>query len=390
MGRPRGTPQAHAQVCGPDPDDEGKLEERTLRLETTLDGAGRVDGNLTPGCAALLKAVLTAFTTQDAPGGHRSPHERNHDALEEALKLVLAGKKGKPYKAVVHIAFEDLLAMQGASALLAAYTGQVADTMAGRAAARTASRARDAQARWTGHRAADQVNGGGDGGTWLTGDAAAAIMPDAIIVPVITTQLAAEHAEAIIAIGAELHRLAAEDDAEAQAAASRTQPPAGAADLARQAERDARMMDLREELVRQAMALVAGPDAVASWLRQRLLGAPGTGTLGIALAGKSLPLDVGHSKTIPPQIRLAATIRSPHCQAHGCTQPAWDCEAHHLIHREDGGDTNLDNCDIYCWWHHHVLIHQMGWTARLNGDGTTILRRPDGTILPNGPPIRPG
>ena len=88
-------------------------------------------------------------------------------------KLVLAGKRGKPYKAVVHIAFEDLLAMQGASALLAAYTGQVTGTLASRAAsraaARTASRARDAQARWTGHRAADQVTGGGDGGTWLTG-----------------------------------------------------------------------------------------------------------------------------------------------------------------------------------------------------------------------------
>src|SRR6202453_1896853 len=94
-----------AQVCGPDPDDEGKLEERTLRLETTLDGAGRADGNLTPGCAALLKAVLTAFGTETGTGDDRSPRERNHDALEEALKLVLAGKKGKPYKAVIHIAF---------------------------------------------------------------------------------------------------------------------------------------------------------------------------------------------------------------------------------------------------------------------------------------------
>jgi hypothetical protein len=32
----------------------------------------------------------------------------------------------------------------------------------------------------------------------------------------------------------------------------------------------------------------------------------------------------------------------------------------------------------------------MGWTARHNGDGTTTLRRPDGTILPNGPPAWPG
>jgi hypothetical protein len=64
--------QIRAQVCGPDPEDEGKLEERTLRLETTLDGAGRVDGNLTPQCAALLKAVLTAFGSN----GHHHQHRR--------------------------------------------------------------------------------------------------------------------------------------------------------------------------------------------------------------------------------------------------------------------------------------------------------------------------
>jgi hypothetical protein len=363
--------QIRAQVCGPDPDDEGTLPDRGLRLETTIDGAGRVDGDLTPGCAALLQAVLTAFGDKTGPGDLRTPHERNHDALEEALKLVLAGKKGKPYKAIIHIPFEDLCALPGASAMMAAFTGQVADVMAARAAAR----ARDAHGRWAGHRAADQVTGGGDEGTWLAGDRPLALLPDAIIVPVVTTRLAAEHLETIIAIGAELHRLAAEDDTDAQAA---------------RAERGARMMDLRCQLAGEVIAVVTGPDAVASWLRQRLLGAPGTGPLALALAGKSLPLDVGRSKTIPPQIRLAAAIRSPHCQAPGCTQPAWDCEAHHLIHREDGGDTNLDNCDIYCWWHHHVLIHQMGWTARLNGDGTPILRRPDGTILPNGPPAWPG
>jgi hypothetical protein len=252
------------------------------------------------------------------------------------------------------------------------------------------ARARDAHGRWAGHRAADLVTGGGDGGTWLAGDRALALLPDAIIVPVVTTYLAAEHMETIVAVGAELHRLAAEQAADEAAATGAQSAARAAADAAERDAREARMMDLRRQLAGEALALVSGPDAAASWLRQRLLGAPGTGSLNLALAGKSLPLDVGHARTIPPQIRLAAGIRSPHCQAHGCTQPAWDCEAHHLIHREDGGDTNLDNCDIYCWWHHHVLIHQMGWTARLNGDGTTTLRRPDGTILPNGPPIRPG
>jgi Domain of unknown function (DUF222) len=383
--------QILAQVCGPDPEDEGKLEERTLRVETTLDGAGRIDGNLTPACTALLKTVLDAFGQKAGPEDHRSPHERNHDALEEALKLVLAGKRGKPFKAVVHIAFADLLALQGASAMMEAYSSQVADAMA----ARAAERARDAQASWSGHRAADQVTGGGDGGTWLTGDRALAILPDAMIAPVITTRIAAEHMENIGIIGAELHHLAGqlaeEEDTEAAAGPDGDDSAQRATDAAAsRAQRDARMMDLRLKLIGEAIALVAGPDAVGAWLRRRLLGAPGTGPLAAALAGKSLPLDVGLSKTIPPQIRLAAVIRSPYCQAPGCTQPAWESEPHHLKHREYGGPTNLDNIDTYCWWHHHVLIHKMGWSAGLNGDGTPILRKPDGTTLPNGPPTRPG
>lgn len=385
--------QIRVRVCGPDPEEEkGKLEERTLRLERTLDGAGRLDGNLTPECAALLQSVLEVFGRKDGTGDNRGPHERNHDALERVCKLILAGKKGKSFKAVVHIAFEDLLAMRGASAMIQSYTEQVTAMMAARAA--------DARARWAGHRAAEAVTGGGDGGTWLTGDHVLAVLPDAMIIPVVTTAVAAEHMEQIIEIGAELHRLAAEEDAAAEAAADAAAAEAAAsaagtaaADLssaaARQA-REARMDVLRRKLVGEAIALVSGPDAVVSWLRQGLLGTPGTGPLGTALAGRSLPLDVGYSKKIPDQIRLAAGIRSPHCQAYGCRQPTWVCEAHHLEHREDGGETRLANIEYLCWWHHHILIHRMGWSAALNGDGTLTFRKPDGTILPNGPPIRPG
>ncbi|HXL88391.1 MAG TPA: hypothetical protein VN969_05310 [Streptosporangiaceae bacterium] len=221
--------------------------------------------------------------------------------------------------------------MRGASAMMAAYTGQVAYVMAARAPARARqARARDAQARWAGH-------------------GAAAILPDAIIVPVVTTRLAAEHMETIIHIGAELRRLAAEHDTGTQAAAAAghdgSQQAAGQQARAERDAREARMMDLRRQLAGEAIALVTGPDAVAAWLRQGLLGAPGTGPLSLALAGKSLPLDVGHSKTIPPQIRLATTIRSPHCQAPGCWQPAWDCETHHLTHREETSRERVDP-----WW----------------------------------------
>jgi hypothetical protein len=137
----------------------------------------------------------------------------------------------------------------------------------------------------------------------------------------------------------------------------------------------------------KAVQLVSGPDRLASWLRQVLLGEQAPGPLAGALGARSLPLDVGEAKEPPYQLRLAVNIRDTRCQAPGCTQPAWRCEPHHLCHREHGSLTSLTNL---CWFHHHVLIHQKGWSAAQNGDGTLTFRRPDGTPYPNGPPRWPG
>jgi Domain of unknown function (DUF222) len=42
------------------------FEDRSLRLETTFDGAGMVNGDLTPECAAVVTAVLDGLS---APAG---------------------------------------------------------------------------------------------------------------------------------------------------------------------------------------------------------------------------------------------------------------------------------------------------------------------------------
>jgi hypothetical protein len=55
------------------------------------------------------------------------------------------------------------------------------------------------------------------------------------------------------------------------------------------------------------------------------------------------------------------------------------CDAHHIRHWADGGETSLDNCILACAYH-HTLLHA-GW--RLHGDpnGTIWFQRPDGTRL---------
>ncbi len=64
-----------------EPDDgDGGFEDRELRLQTTLGGAGRLDGDVTPRCAEAVQAVLDAFE-ETGPEDTRTQRQRYHDAL---------------------------------------------------------------------------------------------------------------------------------------------------------------------------------------------------------------------------------------------------------------------------------------------------------------------
>ena len=67
------------------------------------------------------------------------------------------------------------------------------------------------------------------------------------------------------------------------------------------------------------------------------------------------------------------------------------CEPHHVQHRSDGGRTSLTNLKDYCYWHHHVVLHELGWTLTVRPDGTSQVQSPDGKIIrSHSPPPRPG
>jgi len=85
-------------------------------------------------------------------------------------------------------------------------------------------------------------------------------------------------------------------------------------------------------------------------------------------------------------------LRDQRCQfPGGCDQPASGCEPHHVVHRADGGHTSLANLKDYCWWHHHVVLHQMGWQLTVFPDGTSQVTSPGGKIIrSHGPPPHPG
>ena len=97
--------------------DDGKDEafgDRSVRLETTFDGAGVLHGDLTPECASVVGAVLDALSAPAGAEDTRSQAQRFHDGLHEAMqRLVTAGllpeRAGQPVKALVHMSLADLM-----------------------------------------------------------------------------------------------------------------------------------------------------------------------------------------------------------------------------------------------------------------------------------------
>jgi Domain of unknown function (DUF222) len=433
--------EIRARTAPPDPDGPDPRLDRGVYVATTIDGAGVIRGDLTPACAAMVQAVLDALSAPVGGGDLRTHPERYHDALEDAMRRLLASgllpaRAGQPVKALVHIGFADLLKMDGDSRLQEAWIASY-------------------RARWAGFRAAASVSPG-DGGAWLEGDAARAVACDAMIVPVVLGDIDPAAVEDLISLCVQYHRVRTQapggpGDAASPAGNGSTgtdgQPdvdgevgkdgspgtgtrpgsggqadagghggadgkpgpgpldgtggegaviPAGfggsarsaaqaAAEEAAAADRVAEVLAMLEhQILAKVLQVVSGPGGVASFLRRHLLGKP--------LGGPSLPLDVGQTDDIPVHLRRLVALRDQTC-AHpgGCDQPASRCEPHHVIHRADGGSTSLTNLKDYCWWHHHVLLHQKGWTLTVHPDGTSQVRSPAGKIIrSHSPPPRPG
>jgi len=360
------------------PEDPGKdrdqaFEDRSVKLETTFDGAGVLTGDLSPECASIVGTVLDALSAPAGADDDRSQAQRYHDALHEALqRLVTAGllpeRAGQPVKVWAHISLADLMVLDGSSALQEEWTSRV-------------------RAAWAAHRA-EASAGGSDGGVWLDGDAAAAMACDAAMAPFVTGEVNPAALEDLVRLCVQLDRLrhharAGQDGtstgADSVGGADSGDGSAPAADTTRAWEA------VEQAIIGKAVDLVSGPGGLASFLRRRQLGA--------RLAGPSLPLDIGYSETIPAGIRNAVILRDKHCQWAGrCNQPASACEVHHVKHKANGGKTSVRDCVLLCWFHHQIVIHRWGWTLVLNPDGTTTAWNPDKTkvLHSHDPPVRPG
>jgi len=70
----------------PDEDPARAFEDRAVRLVTTFQGAGVLNADLTPECAAVVGAVLDALGAPAGAEDDRTHAQRYHDALAEAMR----------------------------------------------------------------------------------------------------------------------------------------------------------------------------------------------------------------------------------------------------------------------------------------------------------------
>jgi hypothetical protein len=337
------------RCAAPDRDAGDGFEDRSLDLGVTFGGAGRVAGDLTPGCTAALSAVLEALGKKAGPEDVRTAAQRRHDALEEACRrLVAAGglpdRAGQPAQIQLHLTLDQLRRLGGAAG---------------------------AEAAWAAGRAA----GDGEPG-WLSGRAAEAYACDAQITPIVTG-----HVDPAALAGMTAAYLAgrrpgctcgrctcAPGPVPDQAVA----PPLPPKTLRR----------LQDTLLRYAADVLSGPAGLAAFLRTGLLAAEFPPAV-------SLPLDVGNATpTVPAHLRRAVIARDRHCAHPGCLQRPAACQVHHITPRSQGGTTSLANLILLCPFHHLIAVHQWGWKITLNPDGTTTATSPDGkrTLHSHGPP----
>ena len=348
----------------PGGDDDGRFDDRYVRVGTTFQGAGVIRGDLTPECAAAVQAVLEALGKKVDAEDTRTEGQRFHDALLQGCELLIGAKMvpdraGADTHVAVHIPFPEL---------------------------RQHPEAAEQEEVWLRGKA-------GEPG-YLTGKDAEAAACDAVQVPVVTAHadmrvvdriiamaLAAagitlDGTEAALAGADDDHASPADDDGGPQAwgvPGGGTRPASRARLRARERFTPDAMQALRYAIARLAIDFLSGPNGLAGWLRTTLLAPP--------YNTPSVPLDVGYSDSIPGSIRRAVLLRDQGCAWPKCGRPAAWCDVHHLQHKKDGGKTSVSDCVLLCQFHHDVCIHRWGWRLVLHPDGTTTAYGPKGQVI---------
>ena len=133
----------------------------------------------------------------------------------------------------------------------------------------------------------------------------------------------------------------------------------------------------------QAVIEQAGGIHVGKQVARRVACDAGLAVLRYAANGEVL--DVGRrTRAVPTALRRALEVRDRNqCQFPGCNSR--HCDAHHVVHWADGGETQLANLVLLCRFHHRA-VHEEGFQVVVDSAGQFQFRRPDGATLLAVPP----
>lgn len=94
--------------------------------------------------------------------------------------------------------------------------------------------------------------------------------------------------------------------------------------------------------------------------------------------GKGAALGIGReSRVVPGYMRRELMQRDGACTFPGCGAKRY-LQAHHIIHWEHSGRTDMDNLTLVCHFH-HKLLHEHRWMVDLDDRQRARWSRPDGT-----------
>ncbi len=86
----------------------------------------------------------------------------------------------------------------------------------------------------------------------------------------------------------------------------------------------------------------------------------------VGIDERDRPLPLGRATgAISPKLRRSILHRDGGCTADGCAS-RYRLEPHHIRHRAHGGDNDPANLATLCWFHHHVVVHGMGYSIDPN------------------------
>lgn len=92
-----------------------------------------------------------------------------------------------------------------------------------------------------------------------------------------------------------------------------------------------------------------------------------------AVTENGQPLGVGRrTAAVPPRLKRYVLWRDQGCVIDGCTS-RYRIEPHHIVPFSKGGVTDAENLAAVCWYHHHVVIHTLGY--RINPHSPPHRRR---------------